>query len=45
LCHEKGCPESYKDQIKECKWCGFEFQPETKNQVCCDLSCTESYLN
>ena len=42
-CHEAGCPEAYKDEIRVCKWCGSEFEPENKKQdFCCD-ECYQSY--
>lgn len=42
-CHELGCPESYKDQIRTCKWCGQEFEPEDSNQICCNDECYQNY--
>ena len=36
LCHESGCPDSWRDETKECLECGFDFQPEDKHQVCCE---------
>lgn len=44
-CHETGCPEAYKDEIRECKWCGSKFKPEEKHQNCCSEECAESYYN
>ena len=44
-CHETGCPEAYKDQIKECAWCGAEFTPEVKYQNCCSEDCYLNYNN
>ena len=44
LCHETGCPDAWKDYKRECKWCGQEFSPETKEQVCCSDDCAESYF-
>ena len=32
LCHETGCPESYKDETRTCKWCGSEFEPGKRYQ-------------
>lgn len=43
LCHEIGCPDSWKNTIRECKWCGIEFIPEEKHQACCSPDCTEVY--
>ena len=42
-CHETGCPDAWKDEIRECKWCGTEFKPEDRDQQFCDVSCLESY--
>jgi len=42
-CHEIGCPDAWKDYVKECKWCGQEFQPEDKWQVLCSDDCAECY--
>ena len=43
--HEIGCPEAWKDEIRECKWCGTEFVPESKWQECCCEDCFECYTN
>ena len=42
-CHEHGCPDSWKDYVRKCKFCGCEFKPEDKNQTCCSEDCTQSY--
>lgn len=42
-CHEQGCPDAWKDETRECKWCGGEFKPEHRHQDCCDDSCAEAY--
>ena len=34
-CHETGCPEAWKDYVRECKECGCEFLPEFRNQIIC----------
>lgn len=45
ICHEHGCPEAYKDEVRECKWCGSNFKPENNDQqFCCD-DCNEAYYN
>jgi hypothetical protein len=41
-CHELGCPDSWKDYLTECKWCGQEFQPEEQGQKFCDWECYEA---
>lgn len=42
-CHETGCPESYKDYSRECKWCGGGFTPIDNRDYFCDTDCEESY--
>ena len=42
-CHELGCPDAWEGVIRECKWCGSEFQPEVHDQTFCDEECAESY--
>ena len=44
-CHEHGCPDAWMDHTRECKWCGREFSPYSKDQVCCDENCNEAYYN
>lgn len=43
ICHEIGCPDSWKDKSRECKWCGADFIPEDRDQHFCEESCAESY--
>jgi len=43
LCHETGCPDAWQDETRECKECGSEFAPETRQQTCCDDSCFCAY--
>jgi hypothetical protein len=45
LCHETGCPNSWKDKVIECKNCGTEFVPEEKGQKFCDNHCFCMYNN
>ena len=35
-CHEQGCPESWKDEVRECFECGYHFKPSEKFQNVCD---------
>lgn len=42
-CHEIGCPDAWKDETRECKWCGNEFKPKEREQDFCEVSCAESY--
>ena len=43
LCHEHGCPDAWKDYARECIWCGQQFIPEDKDQMCCCLECGADY--
>lgn len=43
-CHETGCPDSWQDYKRECKWCGSEFLPESNQQFCCDDDCARAYM-
>lgn len=43
VCHETGCPNAWRNEIRECSWCGQEFKPERPEQTCCDDTCAESY--
>jgi hypothetical protein len=36
LCHEAGCPESWRDYTKECCECGCEFYADVRWQSICD---------
>lgn len=43
LCHERGCPDAWKDYKRNCDWCGGEFTPEERHQRFCDDSCYRAY--
>jgi hypothetical protein len=43
VCHELGCPESWKDQHKDCKWCGRPFHPKVRGQQTCSSRCRHFY--
>jgi hypothetical protein len=43
LCHETGCPDSWKDYKNECKECGVKFEPEEKGQEFCSEHCSAMY--
>ncbi len=43
LCHETGCPDSWRTEVRECRECGSEFRPESRAQHCCDDSCAAAY--
>ena len=42
-CHETGCRGRWMDEIRECQWCGEEFQPYDRGQTCCSHSCGIAY--
>lgn len=44
-CHEQGCPDAWRDEKRECKWCGNDFQPEEHHQDCCCHICSVAYHN
>lgn len=44
-CHEPGCPDAWKDAVRNCKECGSLFQPEDKDQQFCDQDCADAYGN
>jgi len=43
LCHERGCPEAWRDSSRECRACGQAFRPDRGNQDCCDADCNAAY--
>ena len=45
VCHELGCPETWKTEIRRCRCCGDSFQPENRYQrYCCD-DCADTTKN
>jgi len=42
-CHEHGCPDAWKDEVRECKWCGTEFTPTEGYQDYCSEECAIDY--
>lgn len=34
-CHERGCPEAWKDYDVPCRECGCDFKPEERGQRVC----------
>ena len=43
-CHETGCPNAWKDSVRECKWCGRKFKPrQGPHQDCCCAGCRKAY--
>jgi len=43
LCHETGCPDAWRNEIRDCNWCGTTFQPSSRLQTFDDDSCYASY--
>ena len=43
LCHEIGCPDAWRDYLKECNWCGSQFKPDYKQQDCCNEDCYRQF--
>ena len=43
LCHERGCPDAWKDYKHECTWCGNQFKPEYEDQEFCCEECCDNY--
>ena len=43
LCHEIGCPDSWKDETRECSWCGLSFTPEDRGQQFCEPECFRDF--
>lgn len=44
LCHESGCPDAWRDEVRECVECGCEFTPEDKDQSCCSDDCYHVFI-
>lgn len=42
-CHETGCPDAWKDEVRECKECGGEFEPSASRQQTCSEECVAAY--
>ncbi len=42
-CHDTGCPVAWKEEVRECKECGGEFEPEAPRQDCCSDGCAAAY--
>jgi hypothetical protein len=43
LCHEHGCPDAWRTDIRECKECGCEFTPESRHDKFCSDHCHAMY--
>ena len=44
-CHEHGCPDAWRDEERECNWCGQSFEPEFREQEFCTPECRVDYYN
>jgi hypothetical protein len=44
-CHETGCPSAWRDEVRECKECGTEFEPEERTQRFCSEECAELHYS
>ena len=42
-CHETGCPTAYLDEVRECKECGADYQPDSRNDIACSPCCAAAY--
>lgn len=42
-CHELGCPDAWRDEVRQCRWCGSEFTPAWKGQGFCGNDCHAYY--
>jgi hypothetical protein len=36
ICHERGCPNAWRDSTRRCFDCGFDFTPTSRYQKVCD---------
>ena len=41
-CHEEGCPNDWRDSVRDCRECGCEFKPEAREQRYCSPCCAAS---
>ena len=41
--HEQGCPDVWRDQLRECLYCGCKFKPVNQWHIICDQECNASY--
>lgn len=45
ICHERGCPDAWKDETRECRWCGSDFRPDNRYERYCSPCCAAAYEN
>ncbi len=43
VCHERGCPDAWRDSTRSCKECGSLFTPTERHQEHCDDDCRRTY--
>ena len=41
--HEQGCPDMWRNETRECKWCGQKFKPLDKDLYFCGSDCEYAY--
>ncbi len=41
--HEIGCPSAWRDERRECRWCGQRFAPDQRMQRECSICCCAAY--
>ena len=41
--HEHGCQDAWRDEVRECLWCGSEFTPVERGQLYCDPGCARTF--
>lgn len=44
VCHETGCPDAWRTELRECRECGTEFVPDTRRQLDCSGECWRAYV-
>ncbi len=42
-CHETGCPNAWRHEMRRCKCCGCGFIPLERYQQLCDVECAVGY--
>lgn len=44
VCHEIGCPDAWRDEVRECRECGTAFRPTLyRHQHFCCEGCLNAY--
>lgn len=42
-CHEPGCPDAWRDEVRVCHECGSNFTPTSSRQLECSTECHCSF--